>query len=1179
MNFKISDIPGAIAGCFEKITAGRVRSSKQTACGGIGSAGSNGPSLVQHNGKAHNVQEIINSANSKEGSRVSKCLTTITTIISKIPILGKLIHKKATNSHNVVNENGSKSTGIEARSSDSKETKSATFIPPGGYGAQREAVRNLGSVIEELKSKTQKKPEAPVSKEPEEVSANHDPSVPVDEQRPSADSESLTKDVRINLDSVIEELKSKAGTIPEDTTISSEPSVDTKSDVQETTQKQGTTGAETVGSSSVDVSKLKKGSKEELGEKYSRAYSGESIVTKHGEFEFECIPQYQLSGFSDGNGTKYTYTDNSGERQDYKLYSSNFGSKDHVSDLWGQNISGPNGKISFIRSGCSRGNDQAAKELCLNAAIMQKGGKEVFDLLIKTNKGAPIPLKLSNIQLMTPGKLGDGDIPWKQMQRLWDFSRERKEPITVPYTTGDGQTVNVKIKLEEPLLFNFGVNFQHFKFGFFASSKDIDKQNAESFRKLFGVNPSELSSSVPCIENSILGEFLADSKKTETEKGRAIALATQIINILKKHPRGIESNPYALPVRVMLLTSLIGYATTYGCKSGKDRTGVCSLELEALATKLLSGGELYDPEKTTDEEQAILKQLYLQGEANKIAKANTGQKGLKIQEALGFTSLSKRFDFNLADDFVDQSESQEINKVTDKQIKSAVKDVLNDLNVKISNLMKQKDKLEDIKQQKDKLEDIEQQINEVEDIEQQIKKLTDKSIYGNDAIDTDLAIALLENIRVLSRDKVIESFRGNITKLISKGSIASKEMDKIQSEFFSLIFKELINPLEINEISAELGELKNRLESIGLQKESSGTVNPEIGNFRHKITELIGKGSITSKEMEGLQNEFFSLIAKELINPLEMEEILTELRELKNQLESVGLQNGSSDTDEGKVEGLGNGHPESAVEQSLQNESSDTDKGEVGGLGDSHPESAVEQSDRFEVNLADDFGDQSRSQELFQSESKKVFGEIDETIDDQLEFYDKKVQDGLKDLKSKISNLMNQKSINLDDINDIEKQISDLAGGEDDIEFAGEFITKLEVIKALINNPQFGNIIGRISNLMGKDSITPKEVKEIQEEFIFLRHNDSINPTEIEEILTKLKGLKNRLESVGLQAVNPEAENIIERISNLMGKDSITPKEVKEIQREFLSLGSNDFINPKEINEISTALGELKKRL
>lgn len=72
MDFKIGNIPRAIAGCFEKIT-GRVRNLAQTACEGIGKSESNGPSLAQRNGKTHSVQVIKDSANSKEGSRVSKC--------------------------------------------------------------------------------------------------------------------------------------------------------------------------------------------------------------------------------------------------------------------------------------------------------------------------------------------------------------------------------------------------------------------------------------------------------------------------------------------------------------------------------------------------------------------------------------------------------------------------------------------------------------------------------------------------------------------------------------------------------------------------------------------------------------------------------------------------------------------------------------------------------------------------------------------------------------------------------------------------------------------------------------------------------------------------------------------------------------------------------------------------
>lgn len=340
------------------------------------------------------------------------------------------------------------------------------------------------------------------------------------------------------------------------------------------------------------------------------------------------------------------------DKYDKKLYSSNYGSKDHISNLWKQTISGPDEKKlpPIIRSGSSRGNESATREYCLNVAIIEKSGKEKFDQFIaaeieKNPSGSiTISLNLSNIQLMTPGKLGDGDIPLKQMQKLSDFSERGSGDFYYTYKDGDEEkTVNINIKLEKPLLFNFVVNFQHFKLGPLASSKEIDEQNAKSFKQLFGANPSELAEGELCKEGSILDKSIKKHAGEKEKLAQIVKLATQIIDILKKHPRGIESNPYALPVRVILLTRLIDYATTYGCKSGKDRTGVCSLELEMLATKLLSGEELYDPETTTDKEREILKQLYLQGEANKIAGANTGQKGLKIQEVLGFTSLSDRF--------------------------------------------------------------------------------------------------------------------------------------------------------------------------------------------------------------------------------------------------------------------------------------------------------------------------------------------------------------------------------------------------------------------------------------------------------------------------------------------------------------------------------------------------------
>ena len=318
-------------------------------------------------------------------------------------------------------------------------------------------------------------------------------------------------------------------------------------------------------------------------------------------------------------------------------FSSDRGSAGHISNLWRHDIEVDREKISFIRSASTRGNEQATRELIAEALALQYDVNQLMD-------GAEVTLNLSNVQLMTPvEKVGDGDIPLKQMKELIRLAKNPQLAIT-----HNGKTF--KVKLNPPLLFNFGVNLQHFRMGKLAHSSEIDAINQESFRRLFGCDPENIGSGRFCTENSIIGTFMADKSVNETKKKRVQALAEQIISISKNHPDGIESNPYALPNRVMLLTNLLGFATTYGCKSGKDRTGLGAMELEASTAEILSTNELGDPENSSNEGKDLLQKFYLKGEATKIGSANTGQKGLKIQEFFGFKSPQQRFGVKLTKD-------------------------------------------------------------------------------------------------------------------------------------------------------------------------------------------------------------------------------------------------------------------------------------------------------------------------------------------------------------------------------------------------------------------------------------------------------------------------------------------------------------------------------------------------
>ena len=168
-----------------------------------------------------------------------------------------------------------------------------------------------------------------------------------------------------------------------------------------------------------------------------------------------------------------------------------------------------------------------------------------------------------------------------------------------------------------------------------------------------------------------------DTNIDASQKAKARTLAEQIHSIYQKHPRGISKNPYALPCRVIALMDLLGYASSYNCKSGKDRTGVCSMELTNLIGQLhANNNTLPDPfAQISPEEQRNLQTIYCAGDAAEIVKTNTAgtQKGFTIKEVPIWTSISDRFGTKLIDPF-DQNKASLQDKINPppKQQPSAV---------------------------------------------------------------------------------------------------------------------------------------------------------------------------------------------------------------------------------------------------------------------------------------------------------------------------------------------------------------------------------------------------------------------------------------------------------------------------------------------------------------------------
>ena len=365
-------------------------------------------------------------------------------------------------------------------------------------------------------------------------------------------------------------------------------------------------------------------------------------------------PQKLLSGFPD--------LDDFPGAKDLKQYSSEFQGKKthHASNLWKQDISFDDKKLSFIRCGNTRGCVQPAKEILANALTLLPSIDKDND---GRDKDHAIALNFSNVQLMTPGRkmlgLTDGDMPSKQM-KIFEELANTEQPIELNY-----QGEKVYVKLDPPLLFNFPTNGQGVLkiFKKLVNFDETNKRNDESFQRLFG-NSKDFGGEGPAMikenghyvfdKDSIIGKKLNDASLDEHTKAQIQSLADQIIDIYSTDKRGLAKNPAALPTRVALLTNLLGYATSYGCKSGKDRTGTVAIELENLSVKTLTTNTPYDPLQLTSEEQNNLKSIYAAGNSIKMANTSTGgvQNNLKIMRFGGlFTSFEERFGMDLSKDY------------------------------------------------------------------------------------------------------------------------------------------------------------------------------------------------------------------------------------------------------------------------------------------------------------------------------------------------------------------------------------------------------------------------------------------------------------------------------------------------------------------------------------------------
>lgn len=274
--------------------------------------------------------------------------------------------------------------------------------------------------------------------------------------------------------------------------------------------------------------------------------------------------------------------------------------RNHVRNLRMISVQTPDGvtensqSMKIIAHACVYDNQEALKELLKTAVLSQYNAD-----YLKTQDS--INFRYANIQLTTTSMLGDGNMALKQMKAFNNLEK----PITLNFGGKD-----VKINFQEPLLFNFGCNLQHFKIS--RNTEKVDKQNAQSLTTL-----GKLVDNFPSKDIS---------KKTKIQ-----TLWTQIQNIwgLKSYKTN-DSEPYAIQVRLAALLNLLGYTTSVNCKSGKDRTGVFGDEFVAFSGEVLNSETIPAPYENDSRILDNLKTVAKAGIAQRCARSCLGICGLKI---------------------------------------------------------------------------------------------------------------------------------------------------------------------------------------------------------------------------------------------------------------------------------------------------------------------------------------------------------------------------------------------------------------------------------------------------------------------------------------------------------------------------------------------------------------------
>ncbi|MDR3073813.1 MAG: hypothetical protein LBV01_03680, partial [Deltaproteobacteria bacterium] len=259
--------------------------------------------------------------------------------------------------------------------------------------------------------------------------------------------------------------------------------------------------------------------------------------------------------------------------------------------------------------------------------------------------GAAVDLPVVSLSLLTPDSLrrgaGDEAVFLREQTAAWRrLAAENNGQIqlTVMDTHGAAHQITVRPQLA---LFNFPVNAgaqgSRFVQGLVGGHFTSWRMNAAAFEQLFG-REFMAGRGLP---DGLVGARLGALSPAQREQ--ALTLARQSRDIWNAgDQRKSGEDPYRLPARLAVLTSLLGAPPAFNCKSGKDRTGQMDVECKTLALET-SLGRI--PVPGSGEHTAFLRHLRSEMAVNsgnlEIQIMNTGLPGFKTQGVAGLDSTAE----------------------------------------------------------------------------------------------------------------------------------------------------------------------------------------------------------------------------------------------------------------------------------------------------------------------------------------------------------------------------------------------------------------------------------------------------------------------------------------------------------------------------------------------------------